>query len=218
MCYDAFAQFVIPYQAYLYYPLLTFGRFNLYFLSWEFLLRGLGPKKGPAWWHRWLELTGQIFFWYWFGYEIMYKSIPNISSRITFLMLSHMVTMPLHAQITLSHFAMSTAELGPQESFPQKMLRTTMDVDCPQWLDFIHGGLQFQVIHHLFPRMPRHNLRRTQKLVQEYCSDVGIPYALYGFIDGSKQVIDRLEEVSRQAAIISKCQKSFVGKGSSLHL
>ncbi|CCU82607.1 putative fatty acid desaturase 3/putative delta 8-(E)-sphingolipid desaturase [Blumeria hordei DH14] len=218
MCYDAFAHFVIPYQAYLYYPLLTFGRFNLYFLSWEFLLRGLGPKKGPAWWHRWLELAGQVFFWYWFGYEILYKSIPNMSSRIAFLMISHMVTMPLHAQITLSHFAMSTAELGPQESFPQKMLRTTMDVDCPQWLDFIHGGLQFQVIHHLFPRMPRHNLRRTQKLVQEYCSDVGIPYALYGFVDGSKQVIDRLEEVSRQAAIISKCQKTFFEKGSSLHL
>ena len=217
MPYDAVARFLLPYQAYLYYPLLTFGRFNLYVLSWEYMIRGLGPKKGPAWWHRWLEITCQIFFWYWFGYCIVYKSIPTASGRFAFIMVSHMVTMPLHAQITLSHFSMSTAELGPHESFPQKMLRTTMDIDCPQWLDFFHGGLQFQAIHHLFPRMPRHNLRRTQKLVQEFCTDVGIPYALYGFVDGNRSVVGRLAEVSRQAAILAKCQKTIAERGDILH-
>ncbi|KAH8592246.1 fatty acid desaturase-domain-containing protein [Bisporella sp. PMI_857] len=217
MTYDAFAKFIIPYQAYLYYPVLTFGRFNLYRLSWEYLLLGLGPKRGPAWWHRWLEIAGQVFFWYWFGYGILYKTIPTAWGRFSFVMVSHMITMPLHAQITLSHFSMSTAELGPHESFPQKMLRTTMDIDCPQWLDFFHGGLQFQAIHHLFPRMPRHNLRRTQKMVQEFCSEVGIPYALYGFVDGSKEVIGKLGDVGRQAAILAKCQKTIAGRGDVLH-
>lgn len=213
MPYDAFAKFVIPYQAYLYYIILSFGRFNLYRLSWEHIILGLGPRKGSAKWHRYFELVGQIFFWYWFGYLVVAKSIPTWSARITFILVSHVITMPLHAQITLSHFAMSTAELGPHESFPQKMLRTTMDVDCPAWLDFFHGGLQFQVIHHLFPRMPRHNLRGAQKIVQEFCDDVGIPYALYGFVDGNKQVIGRLAEVGRQASILAKCQRSIVEKG-----
>lgn len=217
MSFDAFAKAIIPYQAYLYYPVLTFGRFNLYRLSWTHLLLGLGPRKGPAWWHRWFELAGQVFFWYWFGYLVMYKSIPTNSSRLAFLFVSHMITMPLHAQITLSHFAMSTAELGPDESFPQKMLRTTMDVACPAWLDFIHGGLQFQAIHHLFPRMPRHNLRKAQGIVMEFCEDVGIPYALYGFVDGSSQVIGRLAEVGRQAAILKKCMRVTAEKGDVLH-
>jgi delta8-fatty-acid desaturase len=217
MPYDAFAKAVIPYQSYLYYPILAFGRFNLYRLSWEHLILGLGPRKGPAWWHRWFELAGQVFFWYWFGYLIMYKSIPTISGRLMFLFVSHTITMPLHAQITLSHFAMSTTELGPRESFPQKMLRTTMDIDCPAWLDFFHGGLQFQVIHHLFPRMPRHNLRRAQVLVMEFCKEVGIPYALYGFVDGNKMVIGRLGEVGRQAAILKKCMLATAEKGELLH-
>jgi len=217
MVYDAFARFIIPYQAYLYYPILTFGRFNLYVLSWEYLIRGLGPKKGPAWWHRWLEIAGQVFFWAWFGYGVVYRSIPTAWGRFSFVMVSHMITMPLHAQITLSHFSMSTAELGPHESFPQKMLRTTMDIECPQWLDFFHGGLQFQAIHHLFPRMPRHNLRRTQKLVQEFCTEVGIPYALFGFVDGSKEVIGRLGDVARQAAILAKCQRTISERGDLIH-
>lgn len=85
-----------------------------------------------------------------------------------------------------------------------------MDVDCPAWLDFFHGGLQFQVIHHLYPRIPRHNLRRTQVLVREFCGEVGIPYALYGFVDMNRQVVGSLGEVARQARVLAKCQKVIV--------
>lgn len=207
MEYDVVARFAVQYQHYLYYPILTLGRFNLYRLTWEYLLLGQAPKKGPAAWHRYLELLGQVFFWTWFGYGIVYRTIPTNLSRLAFVLVSHAVTMPLHVQITLSHFAMSTSDLGVAESFPQRMLRTTMDVDCPQWLDWFHGGLQFQAIHHLYPRIPRHNLRATQKMVQQFCDEVGIPYALYGFYDGNKEVIGRLEEVGRQAKILAECQK-----------
>jgi delta8-fatty-acid desaturase len=218
MEYDAAAKFFIAIQHYSYYFILLFGRFNLYRLSFDYLLMGRAPKRGLAWWHWWLEMAGQVVFWTWFGYGVVYKSIPTAGARIVFILVSHAITAPLHLQITLSHFAMSTADLGPNESFPQKMLRTTMDVDCPQWLDFIHGGLQFQAIHHLYPRIPRHNLRRTQKLVQEFCDDVGIPYALYGFVGGNKEVIGRLAQVSRQAAILAKCQRSLVvGEGGHGH-
>ena len=217
MTYDNFAKYAIRYQHHLYYPILLLGRFNLYRLSWEHLIIGQGPKKGRARWHRWLEIAGNIFFWFWFGYLVLYKSIPTARGRWAFVLISHMVTGPLHVQITLSHFAMSTADLGINESFPQKMLRTTMDVDCPQWLDFIHGGLQFQAIHHLFPRLPRHNLRRTQKLVQAFCHEVGIPYALYGFVDGNKQVVGRLADVGRQAAILAKCQETIAPIGDLGH-
>ncbi|KAJ5115670.1 hypothetical protein N7456_000018 [Penicillium angulare] len=213
MEYDAVSRAVVKYQHYLYYPILLFGRFNLYFLSWEHIIVGRSPRHGAGWWHRWFELSGQLFFWTWFGYGVVYLSIPSWWSRIAFVLISHMVTAPLHVQITLSHYAMSTADLGPLESFPQKMLRTTMDVDCPQWLDFIHGGLQFQAIHHLYPRIPRHNLRKTQKFVQEFCEDVNIPYAVFTFYDGNKEVISRLGHVAKQARILEECRKACAEQG-----
>ncbi|WPH00082.1 delta 8-(e)-sphingolipid desaturase [Acrodontium crateriforme] len=209
MTFDAFAKVALQYQHYLYYPILCFGRFNLYVLSWQYIFGGQGPRKGPAWWHRYFEMAGQVFFWFWFGYLTVYKSIPNNWDRFFFVLISHAVTMPVHVQITLSHFAMSTADLGVAESFPQRMLRTTMDVDCPAWLDFVHGGLQFQAVHHLFPRIPRHNLRECQKMVMEFCQDVNIPYALYGFAEGNGKVIGRLGEVAKQAAILAECQRSI---------
>ncbi|EUC31855.1 hypothetical protein COCCADRAFT_6350 [Bipolaris zeicola 26-R-13] len=213
MEYDAFAKFMIRIQHYTYYPIMLFARFNLYRLSWMYLLGGKGPKKGPAWWHRYFEIMGIMVFWTWYGYGVVYKSIPDNWSRFWFVLITHALTSPLHVQITLSHFAMSTADLGVHESFAQKMLRTTMDVDCPQWLDFFHGGLQFQAIHHLYPRIPRHNLRKTQKLVQEFCNEVDIPYALYGFVDGNKMVIGRLADVARQAAILAECQRTIIAEG-----
>jgi delta8-fatty-acid desaturase len=143
--YDSAAKFLVQYQHLLYYPVLLFGRFNLYGLSFQYLLLGQGPRKGIAAWHRYLELSGIVFFWCWFSYGLLYCGLPTGWDRFVYIMISHMVTMPLHVQITLSHYAMSTADLGITESFPQKMLRTTMDVECSEWLDFVHGGLQFQV-------------------------------------------------------------------------
>jgi sphingolipid 8-(E)-desaturase len=213
MTYDAFAKFAVQYQNWLYYPILTMGRFNLYRLSWAHLIFFPGPRKGPAWWHRHLEIAGQIFFWYWFGYLTIYTSIPTAWDRFVFVMISHMITAPLHVQITLSHFAMSTADLGTHESFPQKMLRTTMDVDCPAWLDFVHGGLQFQAIHHLYPRIPRHNLRRTQGLVREFCEEIKIPYTVYGFVEGNREVLGRLGEVAKQARMLEDCRKVAASRG-----
>ncbi|KAG0157452.1 hypothetical protein PDIDSM_4637 [Penicillium digitatum] len=217
MEFDAVAKFTVKYQHYLYYPILLFGRLNLYFLSWEHIVVGRGPKHGAGWWHRWFEFAGHIFFWIWFGYGVVWCSIPTWFNRVVFVLISHIVTSPLHVQITLSHYAMSTADLGPLESFPQKMLRTTMDVDCPPWLDFFHGGLQFQAIHHLYPRIPRHNLRKTQQFVREFCEDVNIPYAVFTFYDGNKEVIGRLAHVSRQAKLLEECRKACVADPYHLH-
>ncbi|KAI8169708.1 Fatty acid desaturase [Colletotrichum sp. SAR 10_70] len=48
MDYDAMARFCVKFQKYSYYPLLALGRFNLYRLSWGYLLTGQAPRKGPA--------------------------------------------------------------------------------------------------------------------------------------------------------------------------
>ena len=88
-----------------------------------------------------------------------------------------------------------------------------MDVDCPAWMDFVHGGLQFQAIHHLFPRVPRHNLRKVQGLVREFCQETGIPYSILTFMDGNKKVLGRLGEVGEQVSMLVNCQKHMAETG-----
>ena len=212
---DAVAAFAVQYQKYTYYPIMLVARFNLYFLSWAHLLSPRARTKGSTWWTRPTEIAGIAIYAVLYFYILLYRYIPTWWSRALFLFVSHLVTGPLHVQITLSHWGTSTADLGPGESFAQRQLRTTMDVECPAWLDFIHGGLQFQAVHHLFPRVPRHNLRRLQSLVKDFCADTKIDYLSHGFVNGNGVVLGKLQEVADQAKILAACQVHMAETGES---
>ncbi|KAK7992590.1 fatty acid desaturase-domain-containing protein [Apiospora saccharicola] len=220
---DKVCEVAIPFQKYTYYPIMAVARFNLYFLSWGHVILGSAKKaSGAPRWARQLEVVGMAVYWFLFGYCLVWRTLPDWPTRIAFVLLSHAVTMLIHVQITLSHWGMSTADLGPTESFVSRQLRTTMDVDCPEWLDFLHGGLQFQAVHHLFPRVPRHNLRKGQVLLREFCEDTKLEYHCYGFAEGNGIILSRLEEVGKMVETLVKCQTHLVqeyteGAPISLH-
>lgn len=41
----------------------------------------------------------------------------------------------------------------------------TIDISCYPWIDWFYGGLQFQLEHQLFPRLPRTHLRRISTIL-----------------------------------------------------
>jgi fatty acid desaturase len=44
------------------------------------------------------------------------------------------------------------------------------------WLtDYALGGLNYQIEHHLFPSMPRVNLRHAQHIVKTFCDTHHVP-------------------------------------------
>lgn len=60
-------------------------------------------------------------------------------------------------------------------------LETTRDLVLPRWLSWFFIGLDFQVEHHLFPRMPHQHLRRASAVVQRWCARVGAPHHALGY-------------------------------------
>ncbi|KAG7527934.1 hypothetical protein FFLO_06502 [Filobasidium floriforme] len=212
---DKAGELMVPYQKYTYYPIMAVARFNLYILSWCHLLSRRSKPLGAAAWTRPAELVGMTCYWFVFGYLLVLKTLPDWYTRVGFVLISHMITMLLHVQITLSHWGMPTSDLGTDESFAQRQLRTTMDVLCPAWMDFVHGGLQFQAIHHLFPRVPRHNLRSLQPIVEEFCVETGVRYNIHGFVEGNACVLSKLKDISHQLHMLSKCQDHMAETGES---
>ncbi|KAE8693852.1 hypothetical protein F3Y22_tig00110793pilonHSYRG00116 [Hibiscus syriacus] len=45
--------------------------------------------------------------------------------------------------------------------------RAGHNIACPSWMDGFFGGLQFQLEHHLFPRLPRCQLRKVSPVVKD---------------------------------------------------
>ena len=187
------SRWLVSHQHYLYYVLMMFGRFNLYIESWRYLLFDPSVR-----WRR-FEISCMSAFVLWYSFLLTF--LPSWSLRVLFIVVSHMATFLLHVQITLSHFAMPTEDYGPEEAFPLRQLRTSMDVKCPWWMDWIHGGLQFQVSHHLFPRLPKHRLRQaTELIIKPWAIDHWhATWVEVGFVEGNVMVLQRLASLARQA-------------------
>ncbi|KAJ6575043.1 delta 8-sphingoloid desaturase protein [Mycena capillaripes] len=219
--FDRFAQFFVQLQHRLFYIVLLLARFNLYANSYPFILRKAFDTKrvrGGRW--AWgLEVAGIVFFWCWFGSVL--ANCGSWKTSLAYLLVSHIAAAPVHIQIVLSHFSMSTADLGPTESFADRQLRTTTDVICHESIGWIHGGLQLQVTHHLFPRLPRHNLKAASLLVKEFAAEQGLVYAEFGWISGNQDVLGVLKSVADQVKIIGTVAeaeaKEAVDKKLGLH-
>jgi len=166
--YDALAGLLVPFQSKLYYLIMALARFNLYAQSYLLLIRPASELRKRIRTYPIIELAGLILFASWF--VTLVCALPDTVSRVTFVLISHGLAGILHVQITLSHFSMPVYIEPPLESdsFMIHQLKTSLDIDCPDWLDWFHGGLQFQAAHHLFPRVPRHNLRKLRQLLIEF--------------------------------------------------
>ncbi|KEP53126.1 delta 8-sphingolipid desaturase [Rhizoctonia solani 123E] len=209
MAHDAVSKIFLSVQHKLFYVVMSLARFNLYANSYGFLIKS-GISQGRRGWTWWLEVVGIVFYWTW--YINVLKGCGDFKTGLGFFLISHVVPSPLHIQIVLSHFSRSTEDLGPTESFLARQLRTTTDVICPPHLAFFHGGLHLQVTHHLFPRLPRHNLAAASQIVKRYAAEQGLEYAEFGFVAGNREVVGVLADVASQVGVVGMVAKNEVEK------
>jgi fatty acid desaturase len=59
------------------------------------------------------------------------------------------------------------------------------------------SGLNYQIEHHLFPSMPRPNLRRSQPMIQEFCQQRHLPYCQASLAGSYAQALRHLNAVGR---------------------
>lgn len=153
---DWFASAFVPFQHFLFYPIMMLARGNLYLQSYKFLL----TEKRVQ--YRFWELGAMLFFAAWVTGVAMQTQVPW-----AWVLVSHAASGILHVQICLSHFPLDVylVEDGVEWDWYTQQLSTCLNVATS--VDWFHGGLQFQTEHHLWPRLPRHQLRHARFLVRE---------------------------------------------------
>jgi fatty acid desaturase len=76
-----------------------------------------------------------------------------------------------------------------------KQVLTSRNVEGGLVVDWMMGGLNYQIEHHLFPSMPRANLRFAQPMVRSYCERIGVPYLSTGVVESYRMGLSHLHEV-----------------------
>ncbi|XP_027714701.1 fatty acid desaturase 3-like isoform X1 [Vombatus ursinus] len=73
-------------------------------------------------------------------------------------------------------------------------LTATCNVRQSRFLDWFSGHLNFQIEHHLFPTMPRHNYHKVAPLVKSLCAKHGLNYEVKPFLKALTDIVGSLKK------------------------
>jgi fatty acid desaturase len=75
-----------------------------------------------------------------------------------------------------NHFGMPIFTEDEKVSYIVQQTTSSRNIKSSPLIDWVFGGLNFQIEHHLFPTIPRYHLYTTQKIVKTYCQTHELPY------------------------------------------
>ena len=75
-----------------------------------------------------------------------------------------------------NHIGMRRFDQGHALSYLEQQITSSRNITNPPALDFYYGGLNSQIEHHLFPRVPHNRYRAMRPIVRAFCQERGIAY------------------------------------------
>lgn len=94
-----------------------------------------------------------------------------------------------------NHKGMPILDAGNDLDYLHRQVLTSRNVRGGWLIDTALGGLNYQIEHHLFPSMPRANLRRAQVLVRRFCAENGVDYCETSLWRSWREVLRHLDRV-----------------------
>jgi fatty acid desaturase len=86
--------------------------------------------------------------------------------------------------------------MPPDADYLRRQVVTSRNVRPNPLLDLWFFGLNYQIEHHLFPRLPRNRLRAARRIVRRFCEEHDVSYAEVGFWRSYMEVFKGLAEAS----------------------
>ena len=80
--------------------------------------------------------------------------------------------------------------------FVRTQVLTARNVRPNPVVDFLYGGLNYQIEHHLFTMMPRNRLGQARPIVREFCRERGITYHETSPLRSYREILTYMHEVS----------------------
>ena len=98
-----------------------------------------------------------------------------------------------------NHKGMATFSQEDRPSFLRSQVLTSRNIRPNFLVDFVYGGLNYQIEHHLFPTMPRNKLKAARPIVQSFCKSQGIDYYETSVVRSYAEVLGHLRSVTQDA-------------------
>ncbi len=182
-------RFFIRHQAFWFYPILMLSSYSLLFAGIVFLARRnevkhpvLEPIVVATAIAAYLALVFAFLpFWHGVLFIVVHRALAGLHVGSVFA--------PNHKGMPI---------LGPDtvlDHLRQQVL-TSRNVLPNPVVDYMYGGLNYQIEHHLFPNMPRNRLKSARPVIRAFCADHGVSYHETGFWRSNREILSHLHAVS----------------------
>jgi fatty acid desaturase len=177
--------FLVRYQAYFFFPLLTLLGLSLRRDSIKALRDGAVKRRGAES----VLLAAHLIF-----YVSALLLVLSPLQALAFFVV-HQALFGVYLGLTFAPNHKGMPHPDGSEDFLRKQVLTSRNVRGGRLVDAALGGLNYQIEHHLFPAMPTPNLRKAQPIVQRYCAEIGVPYEMTSLTKSYAQALRHLHDV-----------------------
>ena len=175
-------------QAWLFFPLLLLEAAHLHLASIKAISRGHGRAN---------TVEGLLLVVHVVVYLTALLLVLSPAQALVFVIVQQgLFGLYLGCAFAPNHKGMPTLTQADQLDFLRRQVLTSRNVAGSHLVDWLLGGLNYQIEHHLFPNMPRPNLRHAQPLVQAFCHQHDLPYAQASLVGSYTQALRHLHTVS----------------------
>jgi fatty acid desaturase len=182
-------RFIARRQRYLFFPLLLLEAVQLH-LSSVRALTGRGLR------HRWWEAL--MLGLHTAGYlTVVFLVLSPVKAVVFIVVQQALFGLYLGCAFAPNHKGMPMLSADDQSDFLRRQVLTSRNVRGGWLVDFVLGALNYQIEHHLFPSMPRPNLRRSQPLIRVFCYQHDLAYCETTLLRSYGQAVRHLHDVGR---------------------
>jgi fatty acid desaturase len=159
---------VARYQAWLFFPLLLLEAAQLHLASIKAIVRGRDRTNA---------VEGLLLLTHVVAYFTALLLVLSPWQAAAFVLVQQgLFGLYLGCAFAPNHKGMPTLTDADRLDFLRRQVLTSRNVAGSRLVDFLLGGLNYQIEHHLFPNMPRPNLRHAQALIRAFCQQHDLPY------------------------------------------
>jgi fatty acid desaturase len=138
------------------------------------------------------------------GYLTAVFLVLSPAKAVTFILVQQgLFGFYLGCSFAPNHKGMPILAASEKTDFLRRQVLTSRNVRGGWLTDLAVGGLNYQIEHHLFPSMPRPNLRRSQALIAAFCAERDLPYcqaSLFGSYAQALRYLNATGRLTRTAA------------------
>ena len=182
-------RFIARHQRYLFLPLLMLEAVQLHAAS----IRALA-RRGMR--HRTWESV--LLALHVVGYVALLLLVLSPVKALVFLVVQQaLFGLYLGLSFAPNHKGMPMLSTDEDADFLRRQVLTSRNIRGGPIVDYLLGGLNYQIEHHLFPSMPRPSLRHAQDVVRTFCREHGVSYLETSLLGSYAQALRHLHDVGQ---------------------